>query len=246
VSDDRRVALVSGSSRGIGKGIAAELARIGYRVAVTGRTADQVRATAAELDGEAFIYDLTVETGVAACVDDVLQRCGRLDVVVANLGSGRSVPAPLVPLDEVRRVFDLNFFSTIALCNHTVPRLPPDGAVVIIGSIAGCEALGAPVAYGAAKAAVLSYMKSLALHLAARGIRVNAVSPGNILFDGGSWDEKRKRDEAAVRDYVRANVPLDRFGTPADVGQAVAYVLQAPFMTGHNLIVDGGQTRRFV
>jgi 3-oxoacyl-[acyl-carrier protein] reductase len=246
MSAARPVALVSGSSRGIGKGIAFELARAGYRVAVTGRGADDVRATAAELDGGAFVFDMTDPVAVAACVDDVLRAYGAINAVVANLGSGRSIPDAVVPLAEMQRVFQLNFFSAVALCNSTLGHLPADGGIVFIGSIAGCEALRAPVAYGAAKAALLSYMKSLSILLAPRGIRVNAVSPGNILFPGGSWDERIKVDEPAVRQYIAGNVPLNRFGAPSDVGQAVVFALAAPFMTGHNLVVDGGQTRRFV
>ncbi len=241
-----RVALVSGSSRGIGKGIATALSGRGYRVAVTGRTAEDVIATASELGGDAFVFDLTDEDAIARCVGEVVRTCGRLDTVVANLGSGRSSLGAAVPLDEVRRVFDLNFFSAVALCNHALPHLQPKSDIVFIGSIAGCEALGAPLAYGAAKAALLSYMKSLSLLLAPQGIRVNAVSPGNILFPGGSWDERLRRDAPAVQNYVATNVPLDRFGEPRDVGEAVAFVLNASFMTGHNLIVDGGQTRGFL
>lgn len=240
------VALISGSSRGIGKGIAVELAGRGYRVAVTGRDADDVRAAAAEIGGHGFPFDLTDEPAIASCVGDVVRTMGGLDALVVNLGSGQSVPDAAVPLAEMQRVFQLNFFSAVALCNQAMAHLQPGSAIVFIGSIAGCEALGAPLAYGAAKAALLHYMKSLSLLLAPRQIRVNAVSPGNIMFEGGTWDAKRRRDPAAVDGYIAANVPLARFGEPSDVGRAVAFVLDERFMTGHNLVLDGGQTRTFV
>jgi 3-oxoacyl-[acyl-carrier protein] reductase len=84
------------------------------------------------------------------------------------------------------------------------------------------------------------------VQLAPRKIRVNAVSPGNVLFEGGTWDDKLKRDEQKIRDYIGKNVPLGTFGEPGDIAQAVAFLLDAPFITGHNLIVDGGQTHKFV
>jgi 3-oxoacyl-[acyl-carrier protein] reductase len=119
------------------------------------------------------------------------------------------------------------------------------GSIVLIGSIAGLESLGAPIPYGTAKAALEHYGKDLARRVGRYGVRVNTVAPGNILCPGGAWERKLDADAAGVNAMIAAEVPLGRFGAPEEIGAAVAFLAsdRAAFLTGSCLVADGGQTR---
>jgi 3-oxoacyl-[acyl-carrier protein] reductase len=119
------------------------------------------------------------------------------------------------------------------------------GSIVFISSIAGLESLGAPLPYGAAKAALEHYSKDLSRRVGMHGVRVNTVAPGNVLFPGGTWQQKLDADSAKVTSMIAAEVPLSRFGTPREIGAAVAFLAsdRAAFITGACLVADGGQTR---
>jgi 3-oxoacyl-[acyl-carrier protein] reductase len=247
-------ALITGSSRGIGLGIARALHAEGARVMVTGRTATTVDAACAALDngGQAHrtlpaIADLTAADGIASIVDRVQAVWQGLDLLVLNLGSGRSVPHLNADLHEWRRVFDLNVFGAMEMLRQAVPllRRGTDASVVLVGSIAGLEALDAPWAYGAAKAALTHASKQAARHLAADGIRVNLVALGHIFFAGGTWDERRTTNAAEVERMLQTQVPQRRFGTVDEAAAAVAFLASpiSAFTTGACLVVDGGLTR---
>ena len=112
-------------------------------------------------------------------------------------------------------------------------------------SIAGCEALSAPLPYSAAKAALINVTKNLSRMVGSHGIRVNAVAPGNVLFPGGSWEKKLTENREFFEEYIRREVPLQRFGRAEEVADAVVYLAseRASFMTGACVVLDGGQTR---
>ncbi len=113
-----------------------------------------------------------------------------------------------------------------------------------MSSIAGVEAFGAPVDYSVAKTAVIAFSKNLARRVADRGVRVNCVAPGNVYFEGGSWDMKLKNDAERVKSIIESTVPMKRFADPAEIADAILFLSspRASFITGACLIVDGGQT----
>ncbi len=250
-----RVVLVTGSSRGIGRGIVEGFQREGSTVIVTGREAASLDKTYEELAaswGEEHVYsfqgDLTDEQTMNELVQTVETRFSRLDVLVCNIGSGRSVPPLSEDQTEWDRVLRINLLSASAAVNACVPLMEKTGgAIVLTSSITGLEALGAPATYSAAKAALNSYSKNLSRPLAAKRIRINVVCPGNIMFQGSVWDRRMAEDREGTVAMLDRDVPLSRFGLPEEIADAVVFLAseRASFITGACLVVDGGQTRSF-
>lgn len=246
-----QVVLIAGSSKGIGRGIAFGLLGEGARVVISGRDRAQVDATLAEL-GEGnqslgFVGDLLNPADINACIEAVTGRWGRVDHLVANIGSGRGHRGWAATEADWQRFLDVNLLGAVRLARAVIPHLAQGSSIVFVASIAGVEYLEAPAGYTAAKAALIAYAKSIARDVASRGVRANVVAPGNVLFPGSTWDAKLRDNREATLAYIEREVPLKRFGTPEDIAHAVAFLVsaRASFVTGTCLVVDGGQTRRW-
>ena len=247
-----RAVFVAGSSRGIGFAIAEAFVEEGAWVILSGRDRESLDRAAAAL-GEACSErllaveaDLTDEGGIEHALAAARTRFGALDVIVANVGDGRATSGWEVAHGEWEAVLERNLLGSMDLAHLAMPDLiERRGSLVMISSIAGTEAIGAPIAYGAAKAALNSAVVSLARAVSPLGVRVNAVVPGNVLFPGGSWESKIEQRPDFWRDYIQREVPLGRFGRPQEIAQAVLFLAseKASFITGAALVVDGGQTR---
>jgi 3-oxoacyl-[acyl-carrier protein] reductase len=247
---DKTRVLVTGASRGIGLAIAEAFVAEGAAVAIVARGKEDLAAAKKLLKGGRTVSiaaDMTVHDEVVRAVAEAEAALGPLEVIVANLGSGASLPGLAVPRAEWERVMALNFFGASSLASVTAERLAERGrgSLVFVSSIAGLEALGAPAPYAAAKAALQSLVKSYSRLLGGKGIRVNAVAPGNILFPGGTWDRKLQEDPDSVDAMLRRDVPLGRLGKPHEIAAVVAFLAspRASYITGATIVVDGGQTR---
>ena len=243
-----KVVLVTGSTSGIGFAIAQTLHKEHCRIILNGRDSGRLQNAISKLPGSSGILaDVTQADQANHLVAEVLNIYGHLDGLVCNVGSGRSVSPGEENLKEWHRVFALNLWSATNMVEAASNALAEsNGSVVCISSICGEEVVsGAPLTYSASKAALNAYVRGVSRPLGRRGVRINAVAPGNILFPGSTWDEKIKKDEKAVRRMLDKEVALRTLGSPSDIADLTAYLLssRAVFATGSVWHVDGGQSR---
>lgn len=250
---DNHVGLVSGSSKGIGKVVAQRLLEEGATVWITGRDTIPLMKTKNEFAkqyGEkirSFQGDLTDIKTIHKLLNIINDEWGRLDFVVANIGSGKSRIGWDVDDSIWEDTMITNFYGAVRLSREAIRMMKErkSGSIVFISSIAGVESIEAPVPYSTAKAALLMYMKSTSRIVAKMGIRMNAISPGNVLFEGGTWENKLINDQTNVEKYIQREVPMASFASPIDIAEGVIFLVsqKGSFINGANLIIDGGQTR---
>jgi 3-oxoacyl-[acyl-carrier protein] reductase len=240
-----KAAVVTGASRGIGRAIALRLADEGAGVAVCARGEPALREVEAELRKRSVpVHAAVCDVGDADALDRFLDSAhvslGRVSILVNN-------PSGLSFTDDAaawQSTLNVDVLGAVRACWKVTPWMAErgGGAIVHISSIAGLEALGFPPAYCAAKAALVSYSKTLAVALAPQKIRVNTVAPGSIEFPGGLWAQA-KAGNPDFYNAVLKGVPMGRMGTPEEVADVVAFLVsdRASWVTGVCLAVDGAQ-----
>ncbi|MEX5709520.1 SDR family oxidoreductase [Parafrankia sp. FMc6] len=246
-----KVALVTGGSRGIGHAIAARLSTEGCRVGICGRDPDTLaEATAglgrAESDVVGVIADVTRPGEVERFVDAAAEALGGVDLLVANVGG--TVGGGLLDStpEDWAQTFELNTGHAVRAIRTAVPHMQMNGggAVVIVSSISASKP--SPRAqYGAAKAAENYLASAFARELGPLNIRVNAVSPGSVLFPGGGWERYSRRHPNEFDEFVQRDFPARRLGTVDEVADVVTFLLseRASWVNGATIAVDGAQGR---
>ena len=249
-----KIAIVTGSTRGLGFGIARALVEEGCRVTICARGEEGLADAVGTLrtipgGGERVLAvqaDLATDKGVADVILRTVETFGGLDILVNNVGLAGGSDITGTSDAEWQEAFDQTLFPAIRASRMAVPHLRKrgGGSIVMIASIWGRES-GGRMTYNAVKAAAISLAKAMAQQLAKDNIRVNSVAPGSIRFPGGSWDRRVKDDPEGMAEFVRRELPFGRFGRPEEVGAVVAFLVsaRASWISGASVPVDGCQSR---
>jgi NAD(P)-dependent dehydrogenase (short-subunit alcohol dehydrogenase family) len=239
-----KVSIITGAATGIGRTMASVFAAEGAHVIVADIDGERGQKTAADLSSEGWdavniTTDITSPDQVQSLIDSVIARYGRIDVLVNNAGTGLNKPFIDTTLEEWQRLMDVVLTGTF-LCGQTVARqmlTQGHGSIVNIASISGQLGAQGRAAYGSAKAGVIQLTKIMAVELAAKGIRVNAVSPGPVVTE-----QSLSTHTAATRKAYVDRIPLHRYGERSEIAAAALFLAsdEASFIHGHILNVDGG------
>jgi 3-oxoacyl-[acyl-carrier protein] reductase len=252
----QKVAIVTGASRGIGKGIGLALAQEGCNLSICARNAEALQQAAEEMRAHnvtvlPLALDVSRADHVSQLVDQTLAHFGRIDVLINNAGGNRRGEFEATTDQDWQDIIELNVMAHARTSRAVIPHLREQGggAIIFISSVFGRESGGRGLSiYNATKSAVISLAKIMAVELAPHKIRVNSVAPGSIRFAGGSWDKRCLQDPEGMAEFVKREMPLGRFGTVEEVANVVAFLAseRASLVTGACLNVDGGQSRSLI
>ena len=249
-----KVAIVTGSSRGLGLASARALVAEGCRVCICARGEERLAEAAIEVEAAArrpgmvaaVQADVSTSAGVELVIERTVETFGGLDVLVNNVGKAGGGDILETSDAEWQAAFDETLFPAIRASRLAVPHMKArgGGSIVMIASIWGRES-GGRMTYNAVKAAEISLAKAMAQQLAPSNIRVNSVAPGSILFPGGSWHKRQQADPEGMAEFVKRDLPFGRLGRADEVANVVCFLAspKSSWVSGASITVDGCQSR---
>ena len=252
-----KIAIVTGSSKGLGFASAKALVEEGCRVTICARNAGRLAEAENELRAAsgrnnsvlAMQVDVSTASGISELVDQTVETFGGLDILVNNAGKAGGGDITAATDDDWHAAFNTTLYPAIRASRAAVPHLRKckGGVIIMITSNWGRES-GGRMTYNAVKAAEISLGKSMAQQLAPEGIRVVTVAPGSILFSGGSWHRRQQEDPEGIAKFVESELPFGRFGRAEEVGAVVAFLCspRASWVSGACIPVDGCQSRSLI
>ncbi|MEG1876543.1 MAG: SDR family oxidoreductase [Lachnospiraceae bacterium] len=251
-----KIVFITASTKGIGYATAKSFLAEGAKVIINGRNQERLIATHTHLSacyGQDNVFvvcgDMTKTCDIEQAKQQIISRFGKVDILIPNLGSGKPISENRLDMEEWARLIDINLYSAVKLIQIFLDILMEQqrSSIVLLSSLAACEKISAPYAYAAAKNAILTLTKYMAIDYAEQGIRVNAVVPGNIIYPTGRWEELLLADEVGTKSYIEQNVPMKRFGKPEEIADMIVFLAseRASFMTGNTVVVDGGQKKGY-
>ena len=247
---DKRVAIVTGSNRGLGKAMSLALAEAGAQVAIVSRKTEQAQAVAREIQMSTgkkcygYLCDMTVPEQIIQLVEGVLNDFGQIDIVVNNAAINKQRPIEDLSLEEFREVQDTNLIGPWLLCRAVTRHLKERryGRVINVSSTAAVSTFPGLTPYASSKAALFQMTRTLALEWGPYGITVNCILPGPFATEANNL-ESLKQDPKAYADFI-SEIPLQRWATPDEIGGLIVFLASdaSSFITGAAILIDGGRT----
>ena len=251
-----KVAVVTGGSRGIGKGIALGLAKEGCRLAIIARNEEDLFSTVEEMkinndEVLGFTGDITKEEDVDRFSEEVIKKFKQVDILVNNVGGNKRNLFENTSLRDWQEIIEINLLSHVKVTHSFLPvmKKQKSGAIIFIASIFGRESGGPTLSiYNSSKSALISLAKVMAAELISEGIRVNSVAPGSIRFPGGSWDNRCIADPEGMAEFIKKELPIGRFGTVEEIANVVCFLAseRSSLVSGACINADGGQSRSVI
>lgn len=242
-----KLVLVTGSSKGLGYNIAKTFLKLGATV-ISNSRAQNFKNFQKLKQEKSFYYpaDLSDFSQAKGLLDKISDKHGEIDIIICNVGDGKQTNKDDDSSFEIKTMLNNNLFTTINIVSIAKDYMKnKNSSIVCISSICGIEVLGAPVGYNVSKAALNMYIKSMSKKLSKFNIRINGIAPGNLLFEGSTWESKIKNDKISVMEMINKEVALKKFGIPQDITNFVVFLSSqfASFSTGEIFVIDGGQLR---
>ncbi len=238
---------ISGSSSGIGLDIAKSLSlNSKFKVFINGRNKKKLLKAKAKIPLSDYVLG---DVNNYSHLKKISNKLKNIDVLICNVGNGRSASPGKEKLLDWKKSFDENFYSAVNLIKIFENKLiRSKGIIICISSICGIEYInGAPITYSVSKSALNSFIKCYSKYIGPRGVKINAIAPGNIIFKGSTWEKKIKKSKKKVNQMLINEVSLNKLGSTKNISSMVEYLISnnSEFINGSVFVLDGGQLRKF-
>jgi len=242
----KKIILITGSSSGIGFELAKKFLDLGLDVIINSNNIKNLKKASKLLNNCKYLLgDLTNKKSLQIIFNKIKNKYKKIDFVICNYGNSNFNKNHL----DFEYAFEKNFFTAVNTISFALPILKEnESKIICISSICGLEIIkNSPLGYSVAKSAINNYVKGMSYILSEKGISINAVAPGNVMFKGSLWDKKLKDNAIKTKKYIKNNVPMNKFASMEDIFGVINVLLsqESNFITGSTYVVDGGQTRKF-